>query len=139
MALPDKLKPTALTSLTTGISNQTIENGASFTGSEIDNTSTRYSLMAVEVSWRYLSAPSANKTVELQILESLDGTNYEDTPRTIAAFSPPVDYNVDHRKVLLTAYPLLADKFKLVLKNTDTGQTITATVKAWGYDMAVED
>ena len=50
MALPDKLKPTALTSLTTGISNQTIANGASFTGSEIDNTSMRYSLMAVRFS-----------------------------------------------------------------------------------------
>lgn len=138
MALPDKLKPTALTLLTTGISNQTIANDASFVGSEIDNTSTRYSLMAVEVAWSYTTAPTANKTVELQIQEAIDGTNYEDTPRTIAAFSPPAD-TADHRRVLLTAYPLLADKFKLVVKNTNTGQTIKATVRAWGYDMAVED
>ena len=138
MALPDKLKPTALTSLTTGISNQTIANGASFTGSEIDNTSNRYSLMAVEVEWSYSTAPTANKTVELQIKEALDGTNYEDTARTIAAFSPSAD-TTSHRLVLLSEYPLVADKFKLVLKNTDTGQTITATVRAWGYDMAVED
>lgn len=138
MALPDKLKPTALTSLTTGISNQTIANGASFTGSEINNTSTRYSLMAVEVTWSYTTAPTANRTVELQITEALDGTNYEDTPRTIAAFSPPAD-TANHRRVLLTQYPLTASKFKLHLKNTDTGQTITVTVRAWGYDMAVED
>jgi len=26
-----------------------------------------------------------------------------------------------------------------VVKNTDTGQSITVTVNAWGYDMAVED
>lgn len=138
MALPDTLKPTTLNALTTGITSQAIANGASYPGSEIDNTSNRYSLMAVEVVWSYSTAPTANKTVELQIIESLDGTNYEDQARTIAAFSPPAD-TADHRRVLLTAYPLLADKFKLVVKNTDTGQTITATVRAWGYDMAVED
>ena len=138
MALPDKLKPTALTSLTTGISNQTIANGASFTGSEIDNTSARYSLMAVEVVWSYTTAPTADKTVELQVLEAVDGINYEDTARTIAAWSPPADTNT-HRRLLLSEYPLLADKFKLAVKNTDTGQSITVTVNAWGYDMAVED
>lgn len=138
MALPDVLKPTALTSLTTGISNQTIANGASFTGSEIDNTSMRYSLMAVEVVWSYTTAPTANKTVELQVLEAVDGTNYEDTARTIAAWSPPADTNT-HRRLLLSEYPLLSDKFKLAVKNTDTGQSITVTVNAYAYDMAVED
>ena len=138
MALPDSLKVTTLGEFTTGINQQQIANGASYPGTEINNTSTRYSLMVVEVAWSYTTAPAANRTVELQIQEAIDGTNYEDTPRTIAAFSPPAD-TVEHRRVLLTAYPLLADKFKLVVKNTDTGQTIKATVRAWGYDMAVED
>ena len=138
MALPDSLKVTALAEFTTGINQQQIASGASYPGTEINNTSSRYSLMAVEVSWSYNTAPTANRTVELQITEALDGTNYEDTPRTIAAFSPPAD-TANHRRVPLTQYPLTASKFKLHLKNTDTGQTISATVRAWGYDMAVED
>lgn len=138
MALPDTLKPTTLNALTTGITSQAIANGASYPGSDIDNTSNRYSLMAVEVEWSYSTAPTANKTVELQVLEAVDGINYEDTARTIAAWSPPADTNT-HRRLLLSEYPLLADKFKLAVKNTDTGQSITVTVRAWGYDMAVED
>jgi len=98
----------------------------------------RYSLMAVEVVWSYTTAPTANKTVELQVLEAVDGTNYEDTARTIAAWSPPADTNT-HRRLLLSEYPLLADKFKLAVKNTNTGQSITVTVNAYAYDMAVED
>jgi len=138
MALPDYLKIGSLVSTPTGISSQQIANGASFTGSEIDNTSMRYSLMAVEVVWSYTTAPTANKTVELQVLEAVDGTNYEDTARTIAAWSPPADTNT-HRRLLLSEYPLLADKFKLAVKNTNTGQSITVTVNAYAYDMAVED
>jgi len=139
MALPDYYKIGALNAFTTGISGQDVANTVEYTGSEIDNTSSRYPYMVVEVVWIYSSTPTANKTVELRILESVDGTNYEDTSRVIAAWSPPADTGVTHRRVLLTAFPLLADKFKLAIKNVDTGQTITVTVRAWGYDMAVED
>lgn len=138
MALPDTLKPSPYTSLTTGISSASVANGSTYTGSEIDNTNTRYSLMAVEVAWSYTTAPTANKTVEVQITECLDGTNYEDSPRTIAAFSPPAD-TATHRRVLLRDYPLVADKFKLHVRNVDTGQTISVTVNAYAYDTRVEE
>ncbi|MEO0133062.1 MAG: hypothetical protein ABIK73_09075 [candidate division WOR-3 bacterium] len=138
MPLPDYYKIGTLNALSTGIANQSIANGSEYIGSEIDNTSGRYPYMAVEVSWQYSTAPTANKTVELRILEAVDGSNYEDTSRVIAAWSPPADTS-EHRRVLLTAFPLIADKFKLAVKNVDTGQSVTVTVRAWAYYDVVED
>lgn len=138
MGLPDYYKVGTLNSLSTGIENQTVANTAEYVGSEIDNTTSRYPYLVVEVAWQYSTAPTANRTVELRILESVDGTNYEDTSRVIAAWSPQADTSA-HRRVLLTAFPLIADKFKLSVWNVDTGQTITVTVRAWAYYDVVED
>lgn len=139
MALPDYLKAGSLNSISTGISNQTVANAAEYVSETvIDNTTTRYRYLAVEVVWSYATAPTANKTVELRITESLDGTNFEDTTRVIAAWSPSADTST-HRRKLLGFFELLADKFKLAVKNVDTGQTITVSVNAWGHYDPVED
>ena len=141
MALPDYFKIGSLVSTSTGVSSQSIANGATFTSTnEIDNTTDRYGYMAVEAVWQYASAPTANKSVEVYLLRSLDGTNYEEvgSQALVAAFSPPAD-TATHRRVLLTALPLVAAKYKFAVKNVDTAQTITISVNAWCYYESIED
>lgn len=140
MALPDTLKPSPHTSLSTGISSQSIANGSSYTGAEIDNTSNRYALCVVELIWSYATAPTANKTLEVHRLRCHDGTNYEElsTRTLIAAVSPPAD-TTTHSETLVEELPLLAAKYKFVVYNKDTGQAVTATLKAYAYCYRMED
>lgn len=140
MALPDYFKVDSLNSLTSGISSQAIADGSSYTGSAIDNTTNRYPYLAVEAVWSYGTAPTANKTVEFHLLHALDSTNYEDmsSKTLIGAISPDADTST-HRQVIRTAVPLVADSFKLAVKNVDTGQQITITVNAYGYYESIED
>ena len=144
MALPDSLKISALTSVSTGVSSQTVANGASYESSTvINNTTNRYSLMAIEAVWSYSTAPTGNKTVEVYLLKSLDGTNFEsltggDPVRPIVSFSPPA-VTTTRRLVLIQDLPLVAGKYKLAVKNVDTGQTITITLNAYMYDQTTED
>jgi hypothetical protein len=138
MALPDYLKPTSQTSLSTGIANQSVANGTVYTGTEIDNRTTRYGFMAVEAVWSYGTAPTANRTVEIRILEN-NGNGYEtDNGRVIAAFSPPADTS-SHSRVLVSERPLRANRFKLAVRNVDTEAALTVTLYAYAYDLAVEE
>lgn len=144
MALPDSLKISTLTSVSTGVSSQTVATGASYESSTvIDNTTNRYSLMAIEAVWSYSTAPTAYKTIEIYLLKSLDGTNFEslisgDPVRPIVSFSPPSVTTI-RRLALIQDLPLVAGKYKLAVKNVDTGQTITITLNAYVYDQTVED
>lgn len=142
MALPDYFKIGSLAPTSTGVSSQAVANGATFTSAtEIDNTTARYGYMAVEVTWQYATlAPTANKSVEVYLLRSLDGTNYEevDPQALVAGFSPPAD-TAAHRRVLLTAFPLIAAKYKFAVRNVDTAQTITISLNAWRYYESIED
>jgi len=141
MALPDYFKIGALASTSTGVSSQAVANGATFTSAtEIDNTTARYGYMAVEAVWQYATAPTANMSVEIYLLRSLDGTNYEEVaPQVlVAGFSPPAD-TAAHRRVLLTAFPLVAAKYKFAVRNVDTQQQITISVNAWRYYESIED
>lgn len=141
MALPDYLKIGSLVFTPTGISSQQIANGATFTSAtEIDNTTDRYGYMAVEAVWQYATAPTANMSVEVYLLRSLDGTNYEEVaPQAlVAGFSPSADTSA-HRRVLLTAFPLVAAKYKFAVKNVDTQQEITISLLAYRYYEAIEE
>jgi len=141
MALPDYFKIGALASTSTGVSSQAVANGATYTSTtEIDNTTARYGYMAVEVTWQYATAPTANRSVEVYLLRSLDGTDYEGvaSQALVAAFSPPTD-TAAHRRVLLTAFPLIAAKYKFAVRNVDTAQTITISLNAWRYYESIED
>lgn len=139
MALPDYARPSVLTQVSTGITNQAIANAAEYISTTvIDNTTARQQYLAVEVVWSYATAPTADKTVELRVVESLDGTNFEDTSRVIAAWSPPAD-TATHRRKLLSFFSLTASKYKLAVKNVDTEQTITVTVNAWTHTDTQED
>lgn len=140
MALPDNIRHASASSRSTGISSQSIADGASYTGSEIDNATNKDTLMSVELAWSYSTAPTADKTVELHMLYSLDGTNYEElsTQTMRAVVSPPADTS-SHRRLLLDGVPIQPFPFKLAVKNTDTGQSITATVTAYTWQQELAD
>jgi hypothetical protein len=140
MALPDYFKPTSETSLSTGIAvtSPGISNGNIYVGTEIDNRTTRYGFMAIEAVWQFLATPTANRTVEIRILEE-NGNGYEtDDGRVIAAFSPPTD-TLSHSRVLVSERPLRANRFKLAVRNVDTEAALTITLYAYAYDLAVEE
>lgn len=140
MTLPNIQKPGPLTALSTGITNQTIANGATYTGTEIDNTTNRYGLCIIELVWKYATAPAAYKTVEIHRLRCNDGSTYEEmsTNTLIATVSPPVDTDT-HPRTLLEALPLLAARYKFAVRNVDTGQPVTATLAVYAYNYQLED
>lgn len=134
----DTVKLEAASSRTSGISSQTIADGADFTGSAIDNSANLDAELNAEMVWSYGSAPTASKSVNLYLLYSKDGTNYEpiDPKNQIASFSPPTDTST-HRLMLVRGLMLLPKAFKLAAKNVDTGQTITLTVNAETFNYKV--
>jgi hypothetical protein len=140
MALPDYLKPTSQTSLDTGIAvvSPGISNGNIYVGAEIDNRTTHYGFMAIEAVWQFLAGPTANRTVEIRILEN-NGNGYEtDNGRVIATIPYPADTN-SHSRVLVSERPLRANRFKLAVRNVDTEAALTVTLYAYAYDLAVEE
>lgn len=140
MALPDVIKLQASSNRSTGVSTQAIADGASFTGSEIDNSTNRDTMADLEANYVYSTAPTAAKTVKIYQIYSLNGTNYEETDakNLIASFSPPADTN-SHRVMLRKGLPLSPHKFKYVAENTNTGQSITLTLTCRTYNPTVED
>ena len=137
MALPDYITQSGYTSRTTGISSQSINSGSGYLGSEIDNATNGDDVMNVEVVYSYATAPTANKTAELWILYSYDGTNYEEgnsttaplpTARLVRAWSPPA--NTSTHRFFVFDYTLAHKKFKLLVRNVDTAQQMTVTVSA---------
>jgi hypothetical protein len=140
MALPDTFKLAASTDRSTGISTQGIADGASFTGSEIDNSVNRDTMADLEAYYTYSTAPTADKTVKIYQIYALDGTNYEeaDAKNLIASFSPPDDTS-NHRVMLRKGLPLSPHKFKYVAENENTGQQITLTLTCRTYNPTVED
>jgi hypothetical protein len=131
MALPDYTSLTTGTSRTTGFSSTVIASGSEITGSEIDNATNLDEILDCEIIWSYGTAPTANKTVELWALYSFDGTNYTtraDGGVLLRAFSPPAD-TATHRMPIMNVW-LMPYKFKLHVRNVDTGQSITVTVNA---------
>ena len=131
MALPDYTSLVAGTSRDTGFSSTVIASGNETTGSEIDNATNLDEILDCELVWSYGTAPAANKTVEVWLLYSLDGTNYTtraDGGVLLRAFSPPNDTST-HRLPILGVW-LMPFKFKLHVRNVDTGQSITVTINA---------
>ncbi len=139
MALPDYIGPVPGTARTTGISSASVASGANYLGSAIDNATNLDSIADVEWIWQFATAPTSNKTMKLFVLYSHDGSNFEEgagdgsgsgdvdpLPHCLVrAVSPPADTNT-HR--LFCTLPVEPYKFKLLVQNTDTGQTATVSV-----------
>jgi hypothetical protein len=132
MPLPDYTSLVTGTSRATGFSSTVIDHTNETTGSEIDNATNLDEILDCELVWRYAGqAPTPNKTVEIWLLYSFDGTNYTtraDGGVLLRAFSPPADTST-HRLPILGVW-LMPYKFKLHVRNVDTGQSITVTMNA---------
>lgn len=140
MALPDYIRHASSVERTTGISNQTIANAATFTGDAIDNATNRDTYLSAELSWSYATAPTAGKTVEIHVLYAVDGTNFEElSPQSLRAIVSPLADTSSHRRLVMDAIPLAPFKFKLAVKNVDTAQAITVTLKAYTWKTEVAD
>lgn len=132
MALPDYTSLVAGMGRTTGFINSVIEDGDQMTGAEIDNVSYLDEILDCEIEWRYNTPPAPNKTVEVWLLYSFDGTNY--TTREsgggilLRAFSPHPDMNT--YRIPILGVPLMPFKFKLHVRNVDTGWPIIVTMNA---------
>jgi len=137
MALPDYISLVGGTARATGISNQQINSGYNYLSSTvIDNAQNLDDLADFEIIWQYYdTAPTANKSLRLYIVYSMDGENWEDAASNttepvrltlVTAWSPPAD-NASHR-MIRGNFPLLPYPFRLLVRNHDTGQTVTITV-----------
>lgn len=140
MALPDTLQLKAATSRTSGFSSTTVANGATGTGSAIDNATNLDQYLTAEFVYSYSVAPTASKTIKVHITYSVDGTNYEEVgdKNLVAVLSPAADTSA-HRVVVIRDLLLLPFAFKIVIVNVDTAQTITVTVDARTYNLAQTD
>lgn len=140
MALPDTLQLKAASSRTSGFAATEIANTATGTGSEIDNSANLDALLSAAILYQYASAPTAAKTIKIHLIYAIDGTNYEDVGawNQIGAISPAADTNA-HREARLRNVPLLPFKFKIVIVNVDTAQTVTVTVNAYTHNDSVTD
>lgn len=124
----------AANSRSSGFSSTTITNTSTGTGSAIDNATNLDEFLTAEAVYSYGTAPTTGKTLELHLTYALDGTNYEEVSAftLIASFSPDADTST-HRRELIRNWPLLPFAFKIVVKNVDTGQTITITLNAYTH------
>lgn len=134
----DSIKLEAATSRASGFSSTTIANGSGTDGSVIANQTNLDRYLTAEFVYSYGTAPTANKSVEIYLLYSVDGTNYEEeSPHAlVGGFSPGADTS-SHRRVFLRNVPIKPFAFKIRIKNVDTGQTITVTVNAYTHNEKV--
>ena len=136
MPLPDYISLVGGTARATGISSQEVASGYNYLSSTvIDNSSILDDLADFEIIWQYSTAPTANKSLRLYIVYSMDGENWEDAASDtvepvqltlVTAWSPPAD-TVSHR-IIRGSFPLLPYPFRLLVRNHDTGQAVTITV-----------
>lgn len=133
-------KWTAGTSRTSGISEAAITAGANYLGSEIDNSTNKDKYLSVDLAFTCGSAPTANTIVELYILYSINGTDYEDggvsvDPKKLYACQPFAARAVTtEQRGTRVNIPIAPFKFKILLKS-DLNQNISlATLLAFTHD-----
>jgi hypothetical protein len=127
----------AATSRTTGISAQSIANGAGYVGSEIDNATNLDDTMDIEVIINCSTAPTANLVLYVYVLYALDGTNYEDgsssqVPVGVPMIAIPARNVTGAQRVMFRGMTISPLKFKILCWNS-LGQTSTTTVTAKTY------
>lgn len=91
MANENKVRNTASTVRTTGISSASVNNGAGLLGSAIDFSAAgdRDLFLACQLTASHASAPSAGGPYYLYLLRAIDGTNYEDGGTSVQPQRPP--------------------------------------------------
>jgi len=136
MPLPDYISLVGGAARATGISGQEVASGYNYLSSTvIDNAVNLDDLADFEIIWQYGTAPTANKSLRLYIVYSMDGENWEDAASDttepvrlmlVTAWSPPAD--TESHRMIRGSFPLLPYPFRLLVRNHDTGQTVTVTI-----------
>ncbi|GIW60991.1 MAG: hypothetical protein KatS3mg087_2057 [Patescibacteria group bacterium] len=136
MPLPDKTLYSQPTSRDTGINSVNVNSGGQVIGAIINNDIHLDLFADIEAIWSYTTAPTADKRIEIHLLYARDGTNFEElSPNTVVAgFSPPADTS-QHQRMIARAAKLLPYPFKVAVKNVDTAQSITITIKLSSYSL----
>lgn len=117
---PISLETTSLNSLT---STGTV-TGTAYT----TNTTDRYMYADFELLITYGTNPTAGSRIELSLLRSLDGTNYEDTPGgngIVGSFV--LAATTSAQRLVIRGVPVGPFKFKPYIAAKTTGQTAAAS------------
>jgi hypothetical protein len=131
------------TSRTTGIAGDTIAAGSNEIGSAIDNDSNLDRFMDVELVWTCSVASNPSTIMELYILYSVDGTNYEDGSDSVDPFKPPAGTFIDDggtgaQRQIIHGIPITPHKFKLLLKSELNQDASSVTLRAYTYNEEVQ-
>lgn len=133
MALPDKVIPSPLSAdIDLGLNDVSIASGTEVEGMEFDNTTTRYAYLRLVLTYSYATAPTANKTIEVRVKRQTGTTTFESRSKVIGADSPLAD-TATQSNVIVEFFPIVAAKYRFSIRNVDTGQTGTFTLKAQGH------
>lgn len=121
------------TLLSTGLNS--LANNSLAISSAFDNTQGQagdgYTLCDLELVVTYGTAPTANTAVAVWLLGSQDGTNYEDgdastTPAKLPSVTFPLRAVTTAQRIIRRVW-LPFGKFKALLKNDGTGQSMSAS------------
>ena len=133
----------APTARTSGISADTIAAGSNEIGSEIDNEVNLDRYMSAELTWTCATASTENEVMELYILYSLDGTNYEDGSDSVDPKKSPVAVFVDDggtavQKQTVSGISIKPFAFKALLKSELTNSAASVTLDIETYNEEVQ-
>jgi hypothetical protein len=121
-----------------------LANGAGVLSGVISNTTERDLFADFELFVGFASAPTALTIVELYIVPTVDGANYDDTTGTVPPTNGwgdvfPVRAQTAGHYLIVRGMELPPQDFKVFLRNS-TGQAFAATLntlKAYCYKRAV--
>ena len=144
--MPSKIKWSALNTATvllrsdgTAATLKALTNGSSVLSAEYDNAANREQLAEFEFLARCGTAPSGAPYLEAFIIESVDGSNYEDgdastRPARPASFVVPLRTVNTAQRVAVSAVPIPPAKFKVLVVNK-AGQDLTSVDGENGLNM----
>ena len=127
------------TSRTTGISSTTIAGSTSTTGTSIANNTNKDRFASIQLATQFATAPTDGSAVELYLLYSLDGTNYESGLRK----RPPdaiftVNNQTSVQRLTKINIPLAPFAFKPFVYNAADQQATNATVLLYTHNEEIE-
>lgn len=134
----------AATSVSSGISSESVNAGANNLGTEIDNTTNKDRFLSFDLTFSCASAPTANTTIEVYILYAIDGTNYEDgdatptDPTKNPAAAVAARNVTGAQRVAVTNIPIQPFKFKILIKSELDQNATSVTLNAYTHNEDIQ-
>ena len=132
---------TEKTNRNTGIAAQTVAAGANALGNTINNAFNADRFCDVSMSTTFGTAPTADKTIELYVLYSDDGTSYElgdntTDPKKIPVAVQSLAAITAEQVAVFSGIPLAPRPFKILVKS-EADQSATISILCETYNEAV--